>query len=440
MSHSEQAPATEHVPNTPIARAPFWRAVLVTTDWNGAVAKETWYGHHGPWRRLLLWMFVPGIIQSLAIVVSLGSSRLLALDFDTVYNHSLPCMNSFCKIAQQDVMLDCEVNSNGQPTTLWNDYEGVDSVPIPIQCKDFYMETVGRADSLSSEFFTFLNEYNFLQVTPLNEKINKPAIWTVAPDCAIQSWWNGTESAELIPPDPIPLLMADAPPGRVSNVLETWFCPERMPKPRKDFLDAMYDATKSAFEYRRTIATVFLLVFHLLVATLQLHGYMFRLLFTTMVARYFFPNPSRDFVGLKQQTYWSTWRALLMVSVVSCHSSMIGATTCVLYGIISALAMHCKEKRAAAEWAFLAVLNFGFESVFPLLDSIASTIHLFDAFNIVGFCGSILGLTVPGHGWWKLVTLYFFYVAYAPVRVWKENRNTNKDDMPFVENPYRSFQ
>lgn len=431
-------------------------AFVAQTDWHGPVWEETFYGHHAPCRRFCLWLLFPFVLFPVLapwLVQATNHARLLdlvdvpillapalqpkeelpyVLDPDFSYEEfeylTTSCIDAARRFAS-DTRLSCHFEDDDDETDDENnaqafDHKGSDEIALPVECQRATRIMLNPKSSSSSSSKETHNQGAGHAVRAAQgdgdqhtEESRNEGAYTLLHSLRLSKEECTIEFLDSAGVSRFMLIVAGND-GPVDNVLESLLDEGQVLVEYCAFLPII-DA-RSLFDSRREMIIFAGAVFFCMVVLLDILLVMNQLIISTFVVRLLLPKMSKDY-GVDEVTFWSTWKAfLLMTALTETKHCLFGDKTFVLMTIPAAMAFYYREHRASWEWAFLGVLSYGFESVHPWLDRVTAAVLTVDTLGIVYSLVSWVGIIVPGEGWYKLVRVYVFVMAYPPVRqsVW----------------------
>lgn len=441
-------------------------AFFTQSDWTGKISRETWYGKHHPWRRilafvmlsawsssasLLVWMYTEVFPADVPIMdISLTPHDLWKIKM-THYN----CFHSLCDDIGRTTAVDCLVSDDGFSAKVeLAEYQSpavffTEDCHIAIDATFGYRYLDGD-EKIGARPIALVNIQT--EEIPANATAStkehsaaKTSILTLLPDCSItvnaspdmnpeereyirktlnvdMSEWESTinghydkhkDNMDLSVAANLMGLPNDAkPPGyRESNVLKKLFCPEEMASEVQELiLPSAGTIYNLVIDCRHVILAVGLSLYSYCMSLGTLVWLMLRVLWPAWVMKRFLSWP-------ESIDYWHIWRSLLLL----CLLSSFHANSLVLTAAMTAGACYYRNTQAATEWAMLGVLAWSAtDVVYPVLDSfLGGDGGLQQKWQQIDFLGIVpwsIHLLVVGEGWWKLVTLYVVGRSYQSLR------------------------
>ena len=449
-------------------------AFFTQSDWTGQVCRETWYGKHHPWRRILRFCVVSSWAWTASTLVWLYTDVFAAVDdtgnglivpimqldltpreLERIKDTHYQCIQSLCENIGRTVEVACVVNDDGRSAHLELGEDQPELVFFTEECHfateaTFGMRYLDGDETIGSKPIAFLRiqtEEIPANVTAAAQKTsNTPSsILTLLPDCSItvnpspmmnaedmenirqtlnvdvaeweDSVFSGIDSQTgtdiYVKANLLGLPNHAKPPGyRESHVLKNLFCPEEMSDEIQEvILPNAGVIYHLVMECRHLLLAGGLSLYSYALSFGTLAWLMVRVLFPAWIMKRFLSWP--ESIG-----YWHIWRSLLLLCVVS----RMGANNS--WALTAAMvigACYYRDTQAAMEWAFLGILAWGApDTVYPVLDSFFSDGGAWQrAWQQIDFLGIVpwsFHVLVVGEGWWKLVTLYVVGRSYQSLR------------------------
>jgi hypothetical protein len=457
----------EDDPRTTMKDVDFQRAFFTQSNWTGSVLRESWYGKHAIWQRILFFSVLSSWAWTLSTIVSLvawnvvGSNNdddpfriplLMATterELNVIKQSHAECLASLCVEIGRGVDVDCIINDNGKTGRV----EYGDNVPVeiffPQICHDATEATFGypylngdaRLGMKPIAFITVPRETNI----PRNETARtQNSLLTLLPDCSVTvntvmglspdelglmkdklnaGDWEKLYQEFKDTSDSIDLSLSldlltftgkkqqqYTPGHRETHILKYLLCPNDMaPEIQNQLLPQLESIYNHVMDYRIELTTGILFLYHAINSKLTLCWLMLRTLLPAMLMQRYLSWPHRSI------RFWDIWRTLLLLCVISSYG-----TSSVVLTLVMVLGALCyKDTTAAMEWAFLGILAWtANDTIYPYLDAWVGD----SLANVMGIkiALALVHAVVVGEGWWKIVTLYVVYKSYQGLQLIKQ--------------------
>ncbi|KAL7564728.1 hypothetical protein ACA910_010140 [Epithemia clementina (nom. ined.)] len=409
--------------------------------------RESWYGHHYPFGRL---MFLMALASVLAVIVSVMVFPLRSKDLRALREFNTDCLLEICDVVVP-ALPDCVVDQIGLSATLdLEGYEGPTEVPLPESCQASLKLIMGGDDTNSddSTMDNWLKFESLLHVAASDKSIVQDqqqeqleqqqqqqqqeeetstletvkAFATITPQCQLYLYFDQERKYSLVKSDDL-----TNNPGQIvrPSVLETTVCNDTIPEVIK-LQNVVFDSFASV----NCVILCFVTTFLSLHLTIMMVQSAWQLLQLTFVLRLLLKWP-KSFVGYEKITFWSVWSNMLSLCFVLNwgYSNKADQSLPTLwfqylfFAVMVALSLFLYGDRGAARgWLDLAVLCKGLPLLEPYLDMVRDKIRLFDTLDLVGWASFVVEWLVPGeNGWHRLAFLFAFWQCY-PCRKQSERR------------------
>jgi len=403
------------------------RSFATQSDFDSRLWRETWYGQHSPCCRLFLFMVLLTVTTAFGVLIDLQSMmnppilRIMtaAAELESMSQSHKGCMREICEVAQT-INLDCIINADGKSARLdYDSYEGPFQVPLPQKCLQAADETLGTEWREVLEVWRvelgFLVGDSQIQLFGIDNgsDASPPAVVTVKSHCSVTLFAFVMETDAASENAAIPLITSgdiiEGAGQRFENIFTETVCDSYSP-----FFEQVHEFVMTYRCMAFVIGTLSLS--WIVVSWLVVFWIAPGLILSAVVAWWLLPWP-KEVIGFERVTLFKIWQAMVLLTILTTERD---STFCIggqvaLVAILSCAALHYGDRSAAIHWIDLAVLWFGAPFLYPYLDAAAAHIRAFDALNLVGFIAGLVGIFLPGRGWWKGVHLYAFWRAY-PLR------------------------
>eukprot|EP00979_Chaetoceros_neogracilis_P003926 scaffold687_cov288-Chaetoceros_neogracile.AAC.18 len=399
----------------------FFRAFATQSNMRGRLCRETWYGHHSPRLRILLFVLFSSFTRTLQVLLDIQALDVPILkvmsdvELQELRDVHSSCLRSFCEVARDILPIDCIVGRDGHSAYMYPEayYNHPRIVPLSHSCRLATQKTVGMDPTIDLIHIRKGTEFSQSNLT---ETAIYETIFHIDPEtCTVKI--QGT------PHNPFNVfsMLLDAPePGqRQQNLFERRVCLDEWSDSGRE--QALFSSVHADYAwiltYRLTVyyagAFAGLLIIHLC----DLGWLMIRLIPSTFVLRLMLRWP-KDFLGYHQVTFWSIWRNLVLICIVTSNLFPRIRISLILPLSMILGAYHCGDMKALREWGCLYLLWITQSSWTSYLTNLLNKLAVSDGLNLVPALGHLVNLVIPGKGWWKLVRLYAFCISYSAL--WKK--------------------
>ena len=412
MAESPEATTTT-VENITLKPIGFFHAVISQANFQSRLHKESWYGHHYPFRRVAFFTLLFVVVGAWSAVLSwpLGREETKALS-----DLNVDCLQQLSIVVQ--LLPACIVDPEGVTAKMdFDNYQGPSDIPFPESCS----RAISLMDGAVNTAVTGMNLHeqsnktgeannstasvNFIHFESLasNNTNATEAFLTLDEQCRLISSF-GEEKHSLLSMDERQQNKGRTVQPKFKDVICNTVIP--MVILLQTFLLGSYTFTLTCVF---TASFVILGVGHVLALMLDL-------LITTFVLRLFLKWP-KTLVGYEKITYGTVWWNLLVLSKVNaryCDYTGITFWVSLLFcGAMMDLSTRLyQDREAARSWLDLAVVWHGFPLLVPYLDLVRTWIHRFDMLDLLGWVSTFVNMLVPGSGWEKYVFIWVFWQTY----------------------------
>ena len=390
---------TTSVVMTTVKSINFFRAVISQANFQSRLHKESWYGHHFPFRRLFFFLALYNVTVAMHEVFSWPFTND---DLRTMSELNVDCLLEISDLVK--TIPKCTVDPDGlSAKTDFEEYEGPLDVPFPDSCKKS-MNLFKRHFSNVSFPDAGLNLFHF----ETSEKRNSmDAFMTVDEDCQMYFYGNENNKDLLLPRE----VLNEYRGKSVEAKMKEFVCDILVP-----------GVTKLQAFLLRSPAIIRWLIFMvslsqgMVVQFFALIHVGFRLLLTTFVLRLVLRWPN-NFVGYEKVTFWTVWTNLLVLTFINVsycdyNNPSFWLTIIFCTSMIAVAWFVFEDRDAARSWLDLAVLWHGLPFLVPYIDMARQWIHRFDILDLVGWVSMLVNIVVPGSQEEKLVFIWVFWQCY----------------------------
>jgi hypothetical protein len=403
----------------------FFRAFATQSNMRGRLCRETWYGHHSPCLRILLFVLCLSFTRTLQVLLDIQAldvpilKAMSDVELQELRDVHSSCLRSFCEVARDILPIDCIVGRDGHSAYMYHEaYNHPRIVPLSHSCRLATQKTVGMDPTIDLIHIRKGTEFSQSNLT---ETAIYETIFHIDPETC-------TVEMKGIPHNPFKVfsMLLDAPePGqRQQNLFERRACLDEWSDSGREAFSSAHAVYAWILTYRLTVyyavAFASLLINHLY----ALGWLMIRLIPSTFVLRLMLRWP-KDFLGYHQVTFWSIWRNLVLIYIVTSRPNLGGYAPAVHSRIFLILplsmilgAYHFRDMKALREWGCLYLLWITQSSWTSDLTDLLNKLAVSDGLNLVPALGHLVNLVIPGKGWWRLVRLYAFCMSYSAL--WKK--------------------
>jgi len=422
----EERPATSqplHQPQVGIIRA-----LVTQSDFSSPTWKETWRGHHYPFRRTLILMllsFVVSFISTVSLCIVFWKGSDVNFNMDKLLDLSKACLTDLCETVN-DVEIECVAGvSDSRDKDYVIDWKGdvSKSRQIPDTCLDIaavlydnilstFMEEDDmeateklflwmRSSNISLVDFKFMNRQLRLPTSNSSEKKLESAMFTFSSDCKLYSHAIDGEILDLDS-----FRKKDSDDRVMIRLAENMYCS-----------NGESQATSLILAHKWIQRNLFLVLFFCAfmcswIISLGMLVTAIGNCFISAVLLYWIIPPTKELVGWRSTTFGTIYWSLLLLTI----TIMIDTP---LYALFAVLSMFVyKDQKATMEWIFLIFVDSTATIWEPSLVSIAQEqLPLFDGLGIIRFIG---GNILPffscsrfgGTTFFKLIWFYAFVQSY----------------------------
>ena len=399
---------TTTVVMTPVKPLSFFRAVISQANFQSRLHKESWYGHHFPFRRLIFFLTLYNVMAAIHEVSSWPFSND---DMRTISELNVDCLLEISEIVK--TIPNCIVNEDGKSAKIdFEEYEGPLDVPFPGNCKKV-ADMIGKLKPQTEQDESTLDQsvldasLNLIRFETPEKRDSEKAFVTVDHTCHFYYSVRDNSKALLLSDKEL-----EENGGKsVEATMKKDFCDKLIPAITK-FQAALL---QSPAIFRPLLLLVSLCAFMINQLTmLVFHG--FGLLLTTFVLRLVLRWPN-NFVGYEKITFWAVWTNLLVLTFVNvsyCDYNNPSFWLKIIFcaSMIAVAWFVFEDRDAARSWLDLAVLWHGLPFLVPYMDMARQWIHRFDILDLVGWVSMLINIVVPGSQGEKFVFLWVFWQSY----------------------------
>jgi len=393
----------------------FFRAFATQSNMKGRFCRETWYGFHSVWLRILFFILFTSFVYTLQEALDVPSIKFKSdVELQEMRDVHSSCLRSFCDVARDIPPIDCIVGRDGHSAYMDIEaYDGPRDIPFPHSCHLAMQKTFGM-DPLIYDFIHIRNGTALSQaLSQLN--LMEPLFLIHHETCTINRRGFG----------PIGSMLMDFPePGqRQQNLFERYACEDEWSDIAREILALYHAVYEWILTYRFIVYFTVSFAARLIGNLCDLGCLKIYLIPSTFVLRLILRWP-KDFVGYRQVTFWSIWQTLVLICIVTPSFTPYHEGWGSLHHYFPALclilgsrlgAYQYGDKKALLEWGFLYLLVITQSSWTTVLTDLLNKLAMFNGLLALG---QLVLLVIPGIGWWKLVRLYAFCLSYSSL--WKK--------------------
>jgi hypothetical protein len=391
----------------------FFRAFATQSNMKGRFCRETWYGFHSVWLRILLFILFTSFLYTLQEALDVPFIKVMSdVELQEMRDVHSSCLRSFCDVARDIPPIDCIVGRDGHSAYMDIEaYNGPRDIPFPHSCHLAMQKTFGL-DPLIYDLIHIRNGTALLQaLSQLN--LMEPFFLIHHETCTFTIPGSGSIGTMLI----------DAPePGqRQQNLFERYVCEDELSDSDsgREYLALFHARYEWILTYRFIVYFTVSFAAGLIGNLCDLGLLMIHLIPSTFVLRLILRWP-KDFVGYRQVTFWSIWQTLVLICVVTSYHEGWGSLHHYFLALSLILgsrlgAYQYGGKKALLEWGSLYLLFITQSSWTTVLADLLNKLAMFNGLLALG---QLVHLVIPGEGWWKLVRVYAFCLSYSSL--WKK--------------------